>query len=790
MKTFLTALIILLACLTTLHAQNLPYANLIWKDVNDGGLVGLKCLQVLDLNDDGQQDIIASGHLSWDIEHFFIYEFKNGEYVKKWNSSLYYKGINAITTFKSDIDGHNKICVLSDYNQVEIYDGVTLAVKEKFTLPFGEVIEVLIDNVDDTPDKELIVIGKTGLKVFSMATKQLKWLAEDIKGFNLKIGDIDNDGKKEIITATKGWELPAKLNVVSAYTKTVKWSLSDKQFYNVYLFDVDADGYLDIVGSVRNEIIYINSQTQRSITLVSSNDGDFSGIYYVGDIDKDNRPEILVGTYGGGVKGYYFNGTQMWALAGHDYSVNRFVVGDVDKDGEMEVIRGTSGGSNGDMHLYINDFKTQTLEFGNTINNGYSTFGISDIDNDNNLDWVVCNTIYKAPIDNFANRSKGQIRNFNLSNRQKSKTTILPFNSLDQLPLKTIGQSRDKTKREIAFDFGIFDALTHQTLLDASDYPLWGRFNPIKFADIDNDGIDELLSYNSIGSKIEAYRYKQGAYVVDWELSLPSDIYVNDILVKDTDSDISKEMIILHRGKSITVFDIASKNLEWQSKDLMATSLDIADIDLDGKLEFLIGTDNGNIIIIDTHNKEERKRIPVFSFSINQLKAINLDTTPQLEIIAIENKIKILDSKTNQTLWDVPDEYDDVFPNLYSIEAHDIDKNGYMELYLANVHGLFIFGVNQPVINKITALKELSSIPLICSPNPSSGELCLTFPSNEIDNGTIEVASTEGKLVFQQNIEKNQEKFDLNLSHLTNGLYLLKVKTIKGIAFHKVIISK
>lgn len=777
---------------TLVKSQSNSYANLMWKDVEDGALVGQRCLQLLDLDNDGKEEVLASGHLGGDIEHFFIYKYINGQYIKKWDSKLYLKGINAITTFKSEVDNHYKICVLSNYNQVEIYDGITLNVVESFNLPYGEVVEIAIDNVDDAPDKELILIGRSGLKVYSLTTKQLKWSSEDIKGFDVKIGDLDNDGKKEIITSTRGWELPAKVYVLSAYTKTIKWSSSEKQLDNVYLFDVNDDGFLDIVGATTSEIVYFNSQTQRPITLVSSAHHNFSGVYYIGDIDKDGKSEVLVGIQFGGVAGFNFNGIEMWSVGVLDYSLIRFAVGDPDGDGETEVVRGTSSGSSGDMHLYINDFKTKRLEYGNTINFGYSTFGISDFDNDGGLDLVVANTTYKASTSNFANYSKGQFRNYNLTNRQKNRTTFLPFNSLDQLPMHGIGQSRDKLKREFATDLGIYDALTHEVLLDASDFPLWGVFKPMKFADVDNDGIDEILS--SAYGKFQVYKYIQGKYKLDWELSLSAGIYYTDAVVKNIDADTAKEIITAHNYGKVTIFDAKTKELEWQSEDIKAICLDIADIDLDGKLELIIGTDNGVIIILDAQTKQEKKRIYGFSFTIRQVKAVNLDTTPQLEIIAVESDVKIFDSKTGQVVWDMPDEYDGVFPELFSIEAHDVDKDGYMELYFANRNGLFIFGINQPVKNGTTALhSDKAIIPMSCSPNPSNGIFELTFSSENIGKMSLELVNTEGVVVVQQSLEMSSigtQKQQLDFSNVSNGLYILSLKTQDGIAYKKIIISK
>ena len=770
-----------------LSAQN--YASLAWKDVEDGG-VGGRCLQILDLDNDGKKEVLTSGGLSGS-DHFFIYDYANGQYQRRWDSRLYFGGINAMGVYKNDNEAFYKICVLSKYNTVEIYDGRTMNVVDSFNINFGEVVEIAIGNVDSTADKELVLIGRYGFKVYSLTTKQLKWASTDIKGFDVKIGDLDNDGKNEIITCTRGWELPQNLSVLDGYTKTVKWTSADKQLNNIHLFDVNGDGFLDIVGATTSEIVYFNSQTRRVINLVTNANITFSGVYYVGDIDNNGASEVFVGTYNGGVAGYSFNGLQMWFVGANDASLVRFAVGDVNGDGKPEIVRSTSSNSSGDSHLYIHDFTTKQLLFGNTINFGYSTFGITDIDEDGALDLVLSNTGYLVPTTNFANYTKGIFRNYNLSNRQKTRTTVLPFDGIEQMPILAYGQSRSTFQREIATENGIYDARTHRLLFDLSMPPQWGTIVPIKFADVDNDGIDELLS--SVYGKFQVYKYTQGTYQPTWSIATLAGVKFTNVMIKNIDADSAMEVITIHNYQKVTIYDAVTRAIEWQSGDIKARCLDIADVDLDGQLDIIIGDDNGGITILDGRTKDVKKRIYGFSFTLRQVKAVNLDTTPRLEIIGVEGKVKIFDTQTGGVLWDMPDEYDDVYPYLYSIDAKDVNRDGFMELYFCNKNGLFIFGINQPVINGRTAVQEPMIMPMTCSPNPTTGFLNVAFEPKMGGKMVLEVFNTEGALVFQKNLEiaqtgRQQQAIDLN--HFNNGLYFLKIKSNNEVAYRKFVIAK
>lgn len=197
--------------------------------------------------------------------------------------------------------------------------------------------------------------------------------------------------------------------------------------------------------------------------------------------------------------------------------------------------------------------------------------------------------------------------------------------------------------------------------------------------------------------------------------------------------------------------------------------------------------------ILDAQTKALKKNIYGFDFGVKKVKAINLDSTPSLEIIAVEDDIKIFSSKTGATLWNMPDEYDDVYPYITSIEAADVNRDGYMELYFTNQNGLYVFNINQPVVNGRVATQELPHFPLTCAPNPSNGTFELTFEPKNSGKMTIQVLNTEGSLVFPKNVDvlsNGVQKQNFDLNYLPNGFYILQLKTETERAFQKIIIAK
>jgi Secretion system C-terminal sorting domain len=134
-----------------------------------------------------------------------------------------------------------------------------------------------------------------------------------------------------------------------------------------------------------------------------------------------------------------------------------------------------------------------------------------------------------------------------------------------------------------------------------------------------------------------------------------------------------------------------------------------------------------------------------------------------------------------------------VFAQNYASLAWKDVEDGFMELYFCNRNGLFIFGINQRVINGRTAIQEPTTMPMTCSPNPTTGVLDVVFDPKMSGNMVLEVVNTEGVLVFQKNLQiaqsgRQQQQIDLNA--LNNGLYILKMKAQNEVAYRKLVISK
>lgn len=759
--------------LNCLLSQSDSFAELINKDYFKTTYFGIQGFQVLDIDNDGKQEIVAA--VNQTSSYVGIYTYTGTEYQTKWLSKLYLTGIQGLYVAKAnDTDANYSIYVLNNLNKVDIYDAVTLSLKESYTLNYGAVRDITIDNVDNTASKELVVIGDYGFKVFNLATHQLVWSSTTITGNKVKIADLDNDGKKEIITAPS-------VNVLDAYTQTTKWSNTQSTFTNIDIFDVNKDGFKDIVGSTSSEILYLDGKTHAS-NLILRAFNDYQRGFYIGDADGNGVAEIIVMASAGYMDCYDLSGTLKWFARTNDGFTTAIFVTDIDRDGKSEIIRGNEKG------LLIIDYATRQQEFGTLNGHGFPTFGIGDIDNDNKPDLVLSNA-YDEPLSAFSFQyPKGYFRNYGLTNFKINKATLLPFSSVEQMPAKGgMGHTRSLNKMEIATDYGIYDAFTHEQLFDAAVFNATGfSFTPLKFVDLNNDGIDELLVSDT--KKFEVYKWNGTKYQVGFEFPIDIGSQMYSVAVANIDSDTAKEVLSVDYLGKLNIYDTKTHLLEWQSAAIRASCVAVVDIDLDRKLEIVIGTDDGYIITLDAATKVEKSRFYLGSGRIYQLKFVNLDVSFQPEVVVVQaGQIRVL-SSTFGVYWEMPDEYDTFVWGDASIEFLDLDNDQYKELYFANHTGLFIFKLKQKYQNPASIAPTLVDNGITYAPNPSTGVIDIHL--SESTEGNLEILNNAGQSILSRKLSSTETNMTLNLSDFADGFYILSLTTPKGISTQKLVISK
>ncbi|HET6990495.1 MAG TPA: T9SS type A sorting domain-containing protein, partial [Bacteroidia bacterium] len=91
----------------------------------------------------------------------------------------------------------------------------------------------------------------------------------------------------------------------------------------------------------------------------------------------------------------------------------------------------------------------------------------------------------------------------------------------------------------------------------------------------------------------------------------------------------------------------------------------------------------------------------------------------------------------------------------------------------------------------INEQSSLSSMNIF--PNPSSGKMTVSLDVKKSDHFELVVWDISGKKMIKEmplgKISEGKKDVELDLSSLTNGFYLVELKTAEGSVFHKLLIE-
>lgn len=183
--------------------------------------------------------------------------------------------------------------------------------------------EMDIADVDNDGREELIVgcgvslgdvEGEGYIRVFDLETKELEWKSPDLKGCieGLRVVDLDDDGILEIVTSS-GYRYRESYCYIfhfdgSNYVRSWKSSNIGPKAFGLDVGDIDDDGIKEIVIGNLAGYVYVFDGITRKEEWKSGNLGrDVLGIT-IGDPDRDGESEILAGQGGYRGKGDYTSG--------------------------------------------------------------------------------------------------------------------------------------------------------------------------------------------------------------------------------------------------------------------------------------------------------------------------------------------------------------------------------------------------------------------------------------------------------------------------------------------------
>jgi parallel beta-helix repeat protein len=243
-----------------------------------GGNTTINCLAIADVDGDGQMEIVTGGYYFDGVRNVALLHIWNGstlavKKVQSWDwggdttvnclaiGDLYGNGQREIVTGGYYFDGVRRVA------QLHIWNGTTLAVVGVQTWYWGgstEINSVCIGDVDGDGASEIVTGGYyfdgtrnvALLHVWSASLsveRAVPWFwGGDTKALSVAVGDVDGDGKTEVVTGGyyfDGSEKVAQLHVWDGASLAVK---DVKTWYWAGNTVVDSM----VVSDVNNDLLY------------------------------------------------------------------------------------------------------------------------------------------------------------------------------------------------------------------------------------------------------------------------------------------------------------------------------------------------------------------------------------------------------------------------------------------------------------------------------------------------------------------------------------------------------
>jgi len=397
------------------------------------------------------------------------------------------------------------------------------------------VNDVAVGNVDGDPGLEVVAVTNTKTYVYNAATLALKWTAS-YGGHTVAIGDLEGDGANEIVIA--GTNIGY---VLDASAQTLKWSYVGTTYPlgfgpSMALGDVDNDGKAEILcgtpNGVSSSVRVINGDTMTVVTVPAGGES-----LTVGDADNDGQNELIVGSQYGPIAGYSITGTtatRLWSIPDFE-GAQGIAVGDADADGKNEVVWGDGVLSSGADTLVVGNANTQTVKFRSVDLNGPFHVVVDDLDGDGKLEMVVLSESTQSGYSGAAA--------WVLDYATHRLIATLPFSYYSGGATEVaIGQVDGDPQKEIIFlgnPITVFDGKTFAQQWTSPVTQSSPSRGLMIVTNIDGDAVDEI--FYATGS---SFHVLNGASEFTQFISTDLDSSITDFAVADLDGDLVPDLVV------------------------------------------------------------------------------------------------------------------------------------------------------------------------------------------------------------------------------------------------------
>lgn len=530
--------------------------------ISDDGEV----LDAVDINNDGLLDIVAS---NWSDEFYWAQNLGNGVFAEKqllgFGNDLEFYDINndtfldaiAVDDYNNDVYYYLNQGGTSFGNHISI----STEIEDPYELEIADmdndgISDIVIASANEYNDDSIGWFKNFGNETFGT----LNVITTNVKSPKaLKIADIDNDGKQDVICGDRNltYKLSLYKNIDSYNFKEIVINTNLLSIFCVRVADLNNDGRKDVISGLQ-KIIWNENHGNNNFSaprLLSTPDPVELGFTYdieIIDIDNDNDLDVIslitnqIDIYENLGNGEFTLQSSI-LFSDPSESSQEIEIGDLDGDGLFDIA----------MTLQYSGINNKAGWFRNLGDNNFSSFiplnfpgqyryrpydlKIGDIDNDGDNDIVTSSPEY-ANINFLNNDGAG---NFTL-------TSTSQFIATNQLLLDDIDNDGDLDIVTAGYDeWGIYMKKNHNGVFGATISIDNNQIaDAIFLEDINNDGFKDLIGTCSRYSPNENLLF----YYLNNGFSFGQKIIINsrdsefsvrkNLFVADINNDNKKDILI------------------------------------------------------------------------------------------------------------------------------------------------------------------------------------------------------------------------------------------------------
>lgn len=231
--------------------------------------------------------------------------------------------------------------------------------------------------------------------------------------------------------------------------------------------------------------------------------------------------------------------------------------------------------------------------------------------------------------------------------------------------------------------------------------PSGGGDSPPTVADIDNDNRPEVL-FGNFNGEIRILNGEDGSLVKSIQATPFFNALQTEPTLVDVNNDERLDIIAANffndDGLYIWAFDFETEELLWTNfTDHLDSDFHayhggaVADIDNDGKEEYVIGSGSGRIQAINVEDGSELWTLHIPASNMSAISIANLDEDPELEVIfnnndylTFDERIWVVSGMDGTEEWSYPIN----FTSFRGMAISDINGNGQLDLVSGHFMGM------------------------------------------------------------------------------------------------------